>query len=264
MFTALCLKLFGVIFILSSFLDYLTLLFPLRLQDAQWRLGFISNLVDRGIVPMVGVGLILIGYWIESTLYADTANGRKSGFDLRLPTFIISAFLGLIFLLAVPFHLNNLNQAKSDALAQIEQGAGQGKEQIQGFLRQIDTLSQKPEILNQQIEQRTQVINSGQFQGNALSPQQLDALRAETAQLQGLRDLSKNPSAYKKKIDEIKQNLEKQLQDRQNKAESEATSQAIKQGLRTGLNSLMLAIGYATVGALGLRGMISSSKVPRG
>lgn len=263
-FTALCLKLFGVVFILSSFLDYVTLLFPLRLQDPQWQLGFVTNLVDRGIVPMVGVGLILIGYWIEATLYADTANGRGGGFDLRLPTFIISALLGLIFLLVVPIHLNNLNQAKSDALAQIEKGAGQGKEQIQGFLRQVDALSKNPEILNQQIEQRNQVINSGQFQGNALSPQQLESLKAETAQLQGLRDLSKNPSAYKAKVDEIKQNLEKQLQDRQNKAESEATNQALKQGLRTGLNSLMLAIGYATVGALGLRGMLSRGKVPRG
>lgn len=256
-FTSLCLKLFGVIFILSSLLDYLTLAIPFNWSDQQWQLGFVSNLVDRGVVPLVGVGLILIGYWIDSTTSAS--NAKSSGFDLRLPVFILSAFLGLMFLLLVPVHLNNLNQAKTTALTQIEKGAGQGKEQIQQFLKQVNSLSQNPAVLDQQIAQRNQVIESGQFQGNPLSPQQLEALQAEKNQLQGLRDLSKDPAAYKKRIDDIKKQLETQLQDRQRKAEGEATSQALKQGLRTGLNSLMLAIGYATVGALGLRGVMSAT-----
>jgi hypothetical protein len=261
--TALCLKLFGVVFILSSLLDYLTLLIPLNLQDPQWQLSLVTNLVDRGIVPMVGIGLILIGYWIEATMYGENPNNSASRFDLRMPTFILASLLGLMFLLIVPLHLNNLNQAKSAALAQIEKGAGQGKEQIQGFLRQINNLSQNPDVLNQQIAQRSQVIESGQFQGNPLSPQQLESLQNENAQLKGLRDLSKDPAAYKNKIAEIKKQLETQLQDRQQKAEGEATTQALKQGLRTGLNSLMLAIGYAAAGILGLRNMMSGSKIPR-
>jgi hypothetical protein len=205
---------------------------------------------------LVGVGLILIGYWIDST--TNGANTKSSAFDLRLPVFILSVFLGLMFLLLVPVHLNNLNQAKITALSQIEKGAGQGKAQIQQFLKQVNGLSQNPAVLDQQIAQRNQVIESGQFQGNPLSPQQLEALQAEKNQLQGLRDLSKDPAAYKKRIDDIKKQLETQLQAKQLKAEGEATSQAIKQGLRTGLNSLMLAIGYATVGALGLRGAIAA------
>jgi 50S ribosomal subunit-associated GTPase HflX len=77
----------------------------------------------------------------------------------------------------------------------------------------------------------------------------------------------KDYAAYKSKIAEIKKQLETQLQERQSKAEGEATTQAIKQGLRTGLNSLMLAIGYATAGALGLRNIMSEiqskPKAPR-
>lgn len=261
--TALCLKLFGVIFILSSLLDYLTLLIPLNLKDPQWQLGLVTNLVDRGIVPMVGIGLILVGYWIDVTIYGDTPNSQASRFDLRLPTFILAALMGLMFLLIVPLHLNNLNQAKTAALAQIERGASQGKEQIQGFLRQINSLSQNPEVLNKQVEDRAKAIESGTFQGNVLTPQQLESLANEKAQLQGLRDLSKDPAAYKAKIAEIKKQLETQLQDRQDKAENDATTQAIKQGLRTGLNSLMLSIGYATAGVLGLRSVISTSKLSR-
>ncbi len=156
--TVLCVKLFGVVFILSSLLDYLTLLIPLNFKDPQWQLGLVTSLVDRGIVPMVGVAMIMVGYWIESVINANNPKNSSSGFDLRLPTFVLSAILGLMFLLIVPIHLNNLNQAKSEALTQIEKGASQGKEQIQGFLRQVNSLSQNPEILNQQIEQRSKVI----------------------------------------------------------------------------------------------------------
>ena len=258
--TVLCIKLFGVIFILSSWLDYLTLLIPLNLKDPQWQLGLVTNLVDRGIVPMVGIGMIMIAYWIESVINANIPKSTSPRFDLRLPTFILSALMGLMFLLIVPIHLNTLNQAKTTALAQIEQGAGKGKEQIQGFLKQVNVLSQNPEVLNQQIDQRANVIESGQFQGNPLSAEQLQSLQAEKSQLQGLRDLSKDPNAFKAKVAEIKKQLENQLQDRQSKAEGEATTQAVKQGLRTGLNSLLLAIGYATAGGLGLRNILSEMK----
>ena len=254
-FTALCLKLFGVIFILSSFLDYLTLAIPFNWNDPQWQLGFVTNLVDRGVVPLVGVGMILIGYWIDAMIAAG--NIKPSGFDLRLPIYILSAVMGLLFLLIVPLHLNNLNQAKAAALTQIEKGAAQGQDQIKQLLNQFNSLSQNPQVLDQQIAQSEQVLKSGQLQGNPLSPQQIQSIQSQKDQLQGLRDLSKDPAAYKKRIDEIKQKLETQLQDKQRTAEGEASTQALKQGLRTGLNSLMLAIGYATVGALGLRGFIS-------
>jgi hypothetical protein len=258
-FTALCLKLFGTIFILSSLLDYLTLAIPFNWGDQPWQLSFVTSLVDRGVVPMVGVGMILIGYWIDAMV--ATANGSKpTGFDLRLPVFVLSALLGLIFLLLVPVHLNNLNQAKTLALTQIEKGADQGKAQIQQFLAQVNALSQNPQVLDQQIAQRNQVLQSGQFQGSQLNPQQLQALQTEKEQLQGLRDLSKDPAAYKKRIDEIKKQLEAQLQDRQRTAEGEATTQALKQGLRTGLNSLMLAIGYGVAGGMGLRSLLSERR----
>ncbi|MGL5034149.1 MAG: hormogonium polysaccharide biosynthesis protein HpsJ [Microcystaceae cyanobacterium] len=253
--TALCLKLFGVIIVLSSLLDYATLAIPFNWGDPQWQLGFVTNLVDRGVVPLVGVGMILIGYWIDTMVAAN--DNRSSGFDLRIPIYVLSAVLGVMFLVLVPLHLSNLNQAKTAALSQIEKGAAQGQEQIKQFLGQVNSLSQNPQVLDQQIAQSDQVLKSGQLQGNPLSPQQIQSIQAQKDQLQGLRDLAKDPAAYKKRIDEIKQKLETQLQDKLRTAEGEASTQALKQGLRTGLNSLMLAIGYATVGALGLRSFIS-------
>ncbi|GBF81298.1 hormogonium polysaccharide biosynthesis protein HpsJ [Aphanothece sacrum] len=258
-FTSLSLKLIGVIFILSSLLDYLTLAFPLNWQSPEWQIGLVTNIVDRGIVPLVGTGFVLLGYWIDAR--SDNPPQKPSGFDLRLPVYALSTLLGLLFLLMVPLHLNNLNQAKTTALQQIEQGAGQGAEQIKGFLSQVDTLSKNPQLLSQQIQQRTAVIETGQIQGRQLNAQQLDTLRQQRDQLKGLLDLSKNPAEYKKKTNELKKQLETQLLDRRKKAEDEAKTQTLKQSLRIGLSSLMLAIVYSAIGWIGFSSVMAGAKM---
>lgn len=252
--TTLCLKLFGVILVLSVLLDYATQVFPPNLADSQWQLNVVTSLVERGLVPLVGMALILIAYWMDTIA---TPPAKAAGLDLRLPVYLLAVLLGLMFLLLVPLHLNNLNQAKTAAIQQIEQGAGQGKEQIQQVLLRLDALSKNPEVLRQQIAQQTQVLESGQINGTPLSPQQLESLKMERDQLKGLQEMSKNPAALQQKIEEIKTQLEKQVQERQDKATGEATGQALKQGLRIGLSSLMLAVAYATVGALGLRNVLA-------
>lgn len=266
-FTSLALKLIGVIFILSSLLDYVTLAFPLNWQSSQWQIGLVTSIVDRGVVPLVGIAFILVGYWIDSLV--ESSPIKKSGFDLRFPVYILSAVLGLVFLLMVPLHLNNLNLAKTNALEQIQQGAGQGAEQIQQFLTQVDTLSKNPQQLDGRIQQLNQAIESGQLQGRQLNAQQLENFRQQRDQLQGLRNLAQNPSEYQKRTDELKKQLETQLLNRRKQAESQAKTQALKQSLRIGLSSLMLAIVYFVIGVFGLRSSISSGattprpKVPK-
>ncbi|MGK7932548.1 MAG: HpsJ family protein [Microcystaceae cyanobacterium] len=248
-YTTLILKLIGIIFVISSFLDYVTLAIPLNWQQPQWQIGFVTSVVDRGIVPMVGMGFIFVGYWID-----QTSGFKGSKLDLRLPTYVVASVLGLIFLLMVPLHLSNLNRAQQTALEQIEQGAGQGEQQITAFLNQVDQLSKNPTRLNQEIQQRTQVIEAGQLQGRQLNAQQVDTLRQQRDQLQQLKDLSQNPQEYKKRVDQIKNTLQTQLADRKRQAEGQARLQAIKQGVRIGVSSLMLAIGYSTIGWFGLKG----------
>ncbi|ACB54092.1 unknown [Crocosphaera subtropica ATCC 51142] len=260
-FTSLVLKLIGVIFILSSLLDYVTLAIPLNLENQSWQIGLVTNIVDRGVVPLVGIAFILVGYLIDGL--ADANPLKKSGFNLKLPVYILSALLGLMFLLMVPLHLNNLNSAKTDALERIQQGAGQGAEQIQQFLTQVDTLSRNPNQLNQQIQRLNQAIEAGQVQGRQLNAQQLETLRQQRQQLQGLRDLSQNPEEYKKRTEELKNQLETQLLERRKQAESQATTQALKQSLRIGLSSLMLAIVYSVIGWIGLKSEITSPKGPK-
>ena len=258
-YTSLCLKLVGVILILSSLIDYLTLAIPFNALDPQWQINFTTQLVDRGIVPLVGIVFLLIGYWMDEIRVGAEA-ARKS-FDLRVPVFIIASILGLLFLLLVPLHLNNLRVASSSVLEQIEQGAGEAETRIQTQFDQLNTLTQDPQRLqqlNQQVAQIDQALSSGQFQGQTLEPQQREQLQQTRTQLQNLRDLAQNPDALQARLNE----LQVQLRDQKLQREQQAKTEALKQGLRIGLSSLMLAIGYIAVGWLGLKG-ISRAKPAR-
>jgi len=257
-FTSLSLKLTGLVFILSFLLDGFVLPLPYQFSQSQWQVGFVTTFVDRGIVPLLGIVLVLIAYWIDAN-NRDVIT-RKSRFELRWPLFVFSTLLGLVFLLMIPVHINNINQIKNNALTQIEQGVDQGEGQIQAFLAQINTLSQNPQLLDQQISQRTQVIETGRFQGQPINTEQLQTLRQQREQLTNLRDLSKKPKEFKQRLDEIKNQLQTQLQDRRKQAESQANLEALKQWLRIGIQSMLLSICYSLIGWLGIRELGSMKK----
>jgi len=229
-FTSLSLKLAGLVFIISFLLDGFILPLPYRFNQSQWQVGFVTTFVDRGIVPLLGIVLVLIAYWIDAN--NRDVIPRKSRFELRWPIFILSTLLGLVFLLMIPVHINNINQIKNNALTQI---------------------SQNPQLLEQQISQRTQVIETGRFQGQPINTEQLQTLRQQREQLTNLRDLSKKPKEFKQRLDEIKNQLQTQLQDRRKQAESQANLEALKQWLRIGIQSMLLSICYSLIGWLGIR-----------
>ena len=257
-FTSLSLKLTGLVFIISFLLDGFILPLPYQFSQSQWQVGFVTTFVDRGIVPLLGIVLVLIAYWIDDNNKDFTT--RKYHFELRWPIFIFSTVLGLVFLLMIPVHINNINQIKNNALTQIEQGVDQGEGQIQAFLAQLNTLSQNPQLLDQQISQRTQVIETGRFQGQPINTEQLQTLRQQREQLTNLRDLSKSPKEFKQKLDEIKNQLQTQLQERRKQAESQANLEALKQWLRIGIQSMLLSICYSLIGWLGIRELGSMKK----
>ena len=257
-FTSLSLKLTGLVFIISFLLDGFILPLPYQFSQSQWQVGFVTTFVDRGIVPLLGIVLVLIAYWIDAN-NRDVIT-RKSRFELRWPLFVFSTLLGLVFLLMIPVHINNINQIKNNALTQIEQGVDQGEGQIQAFLAQLNTLSQNPQLLEQQISQRNQVIETGRFQGQPISTEQLQTLRQQRDQLTNLRDLSKKPKEFKQGLDDIKNRLQTQLQDRQKQAESQANLEALKQWLRIGIQSMLLSICYSLIGWLGIRELGSMKK----
>lgn len=248
-FTSLCLKTVGTILIVSSLIDYITLAIPFQPLDSQWQIAFTGQIVDRGIVPMVGMAFMLVGYWIENSV---SKTAKSSGFSMKIPVFILSLLLGFIFLILVPLHLNNLRLVSTDALAQLEQRADEAEGRISEQYEQLNAISTDPQrlqLLENRIQEIDTAIGSGQFQGQQLNPQQLQRLEETRQQLETFRELANNPEALEARLSQ----LQTQLRDQKLQRESRARTEALKQGVRTGLSSFLLAIGYLIMGWFGLQ-----------
>lgn len=254
---ALALKVSGVVLILSFLLDFLILLLPFQPTDRGWQINLATALVDRGIVPMVGLGSLLIGYWIDSA-----NDGGPKGIDLRFPAFILSSILGLIFLLIFPLHLNNVNQAKAQTVSQITQEADQAetqlKNQLNQFQAQLNTDQGKAQLEQLRTQARAQF--SELLKDDQKYKQALESPQLPQSQKDLLKKFKANPQELDKFIAQqtdpqglANQRLS-QIRQRREDAEKQARDNAWKSGLRIGISSLLLSIGYIIIGWTGLRG----------
>lgn len=258
------LKLVGLIMIVSSFLDYLVLLIPpatlanqanpeqAQLNLLQWQQTVTSQLIDRGVIPMVGLAFLFIAFWIDSS---SGATGQKGLQNLLKPAAILlSVLLGLAFLLPVPLlNFTSVLQVNQRLSQQINQRA----DQLEAQLKQQKTqLSSDPAQINQQLSQLDQAISSGQFQGQQLNPQQLEQLKQRREQLQQLRD----PKA----VDQLANQAQTRIRSSKEQLESQAKQEFFKSILRSIISSLLLAIGYLYIAWMGLTGgMPGATKASR-
>lgn len=259
-FTSFCLKIVGGVILISSLFDFAFLLIPLEWQKPEWQITFTNQIVDRGIVPMVGMAFLIVGWWLMDNV--PNTDAKASG-AIRLPVFFIASFLGLVFLLLVPLHLGNISKASDTALSKISEQAGQQEQKIQAFIQQINDVARNPQQLDGNIKGLTQVIETGQFQGRRLTEQELQSARSQRDQFQQLLDLSKKPTELKQRLDKLKGELQTKLGELRTEQEKAAKTIATKQILRTGVSSLMLAIGYIVIGGLGLKTMVTPKTATR-
>ncbi|MGB5973040.1 MAG: HpsJ family protein, partial [Nodosilinea sp.] len=127
---AIALKVAGAIAILSALLDFLILLIPPNLTDVQWQLATTTQFVDRGIVPLIGIALLLSGLWVDSSVGRLTH--RKSlTTDLRFWTCTLASVLSLVYLLLTLLHLNAVRLSSQAALAQVGTEAAQAAAELQ-------------------------------------------------------------------------------------------------------------------------------------
>lgn len=233
-FTALALKVVGFIMIVSSLIDYIVLSISYNQQDKAWITNFISQMVDRGIIPMVGLALLFLGYWVANTA-GEPPQERTSYLTLRFWALLLSSLLGLVFLLLVPVYLFNVSRLSQDAVQQINQRASAAETQITNEASLLKDESKLAEL--------DKAINNPQ-----LPPEQKARLQALKDQIQKLKQ---DPKALNQKIEEA----QTQLRSNKLEAEKRAQNEVWRLGLRTGLSSLLLSLGYIAIGWTGLRDM---------
>ncbi|MEM9537924.1 MAG: HpsJ family protein [Cyanobacteria bacterium P01_E01_bin.42] len=245
-YVAFALKIVGAIVIVSSILDYIILAVPFQPLNPDWQIAFTSQIVDRGIVPLVGIAFLISGYWLQE--YRTGKTQRVSLADLRLWTVIFSSVMGLIFFLLVPLHLSNLSLVRGRAIAQIEGRFSVEERRIQTQANQLRQLIEDYEQFGSQF-QEGQARNG---QRNKERFEQLEGIR------QQLKPLIENPAMLEQQYNEAMI----VLQDRRQEVENQAKTNVLKSSFRIGVNSLLLAIGYTIIGWTGFRGLTGGGSLP--
>ncbi|MFM9156416.1 MAG: HpsJ family protein, partial [Dolichospermum sp.] len=82
---------------------------------------------------MLGIGAIVTAFYIDRTRESSDSSSPS----LKLPIFILSSLLGLMFLLIFPLYLININQIKEQGLTRINKEAEQLENQVKNQLSQI-------------------------------------------------------------------------------------------------------------------------------
>lgn len=243
---ATSLKLVGGITIVAALIDFLTLLFPPQFDNRAWQLATTTQLVDRGIVPLVGIALLFTGYWIDSSL-GNSPRRFSLAMDARFWTCLLSCLLGLIFLFTTVLHPNNVRIQSREALTQVDSEAEQATNELKGRL-DADLSQRRAQIdaLLQDESQLQAAIDSGNLD------------EAQRAQIERFRD---DPQALNEFLSSQVGEAENQLQTRIGEQKKEATarlkSEALKATVRVTLSSLLLAIGYTYIGWAGLRRLLA-------
>ena len=243
---AISLKLVGAITIAAALIDFLTLLFPPDFGNRAWQLATVTSLVDRGIVPLVGIALLFTGYWI------DTSIGRSSrrsslAMDARFWTCLLACILGLLFAILTPVHMNNVRLQSQEALTQVSSEATEATNQLDQRLN-AEVTQQRDRIISllSNPEQIEQLIASGEVTAE------------QAAQIRQFED---NPNSLDEfltgQASELRTRLETEIGSRREEAAQRVRAEATKVSIRISLSSLLLAVGYIGIGLSGLRRLIT-------
>ena len=250
------LKVVGIILILSALLDCIVLSLPGETSDIVnrgWQLAAATQIVDRGIIPLMGIALLMAGFWVDSSSGVSIER-RNVWVDLRFWALLISSLLGLIYLMLVPVHLNNTRLELKDTLAQVDKEAGQAEAQLEGQIKSEQFKAQVEQLKSQRRSQIGALLqDEGKLQEALKSPEVPKELKAV------LQESKKDPKALDKFLEQQAQELPNQarneIRTRKQQKEKELRTRSRNSSLQTGISSLLLAIGYITVGWTGLRSM---------
>ncbi|MDQ2100021.1 MAG: HpsJ family protein [Tychonema bourrellyi B0820] len=250
------LKVVGIILILSALLDCIVLSLPGETSDILnrgWQLAAATQVVDRGIIPLMGIALLMTGFWVDSSTGVSIER-RNVWLDLRFWALLLSSFLGLVYLSLVPVHLNNTRLELKDALVQVEREAGQAEGQLEAQIKSPQFKAQIEQLKSQRRSQIAALLQDEGKMAEALkSPEVPKELKAV------LQESKNDPKALDKFLEQQAQELPSQARNeistRRQQKEKELRTRSRNSSLQTGISSLLLAIGYITVGWTGLRSM---------
>ncbi len=235
---AIALKVVGAIAILTAVVDYLILLVPLNLGNPQWQVAVTTQMIDRGILPLVGIALILTSLWIESSL-RTTPPPRGNRSDMPFWLSVLASVFGALYLALTVLHLSAVNLSSQSALQQVGAEASQASSQLEERLSsQLNQQRSQLEALLQNPDQLAQALQSGQL------PKEIEQYRDDP---EGLNKFLQDQA------DQARQRYQGEISNRRVEAERRVKQESWKNGIRTSVTSVLLTLGYSLLGWQGLR-----------
>ena len=261
------LKLVGVVLILSFLLDFVILAFPAGERDALWQIGFITATVDRGITPVIGLGFLMLGYWFERS-NDDSLTQPPSWLRLKFWALLLSSLLGLLFLVMIPLHINNVNTESVRAVERINENSSQEEAKLQNEISQAQAQLGDPNVRTKlesdKNKFKTQV--TALLQNEQQFNQAINSDRTPENEKKLLRQFKANPNALEdfltQQSDPVALGSKRlaQLQTQKQKLVNQAKQEALQSSIRMTVRSLLISIAYIFIGWMGLRSLLSAKK----
>ncbi|NJR38669.1 MAG: hypothetical protein HC781_07270 [Leptolyngbyaceae cyanobacterium CSU_1_4] len=231
------LKLAGVALILGILVDYLTLAFPPNFLNNEWLANLIDQFVGRGVVPLLGLALLFWGMWMDDSI------NRGSARKLLASAVLLSAGLGVMFLLFTPLYFNSNRLVSSASTQEINQQAETGAQQLE---RQLTLRQGQVNALLSNREQAARL--EAELQNDQVSA-------ADKAQLQELKEtldrVKNDPKLLEAEVAKARSAGIKQIEEQQAQAKSNLQQEMRRARLRITSISFVLAVGYLMVSGAG-------------
>lgn len=240
------LKLAGVILFFFALINYILLFVPPNFGDVRWQLNFTTQMVEQGVIPVLAIALMFCAYGLEEVAGVAPEKPKVGFNDLKFWVYLISGFLGIVYLLLIPLHVSTAIAAGNQTIEKINEEAAMAQTQLEEQLQE------------RQNQMATLLQNSRQLEDFVQEEQLTED------QLTRLEQFRENPKALELQTDAIGEQLKQEIEDRRRSAEQRSKLGTFKSSVRVGLGSLLLASCYVTIGWSGLRNKSGRKKGARG
>lgn len=242
-YTALILKSTGIILILIVLVNYAVLSIPFSFSNER-TIDLISQWVNQGVVPLLGMALIGLGIWVGRFSSLEPS-GKSSDQGVVLAILLLSLMLGGIFLSFIPLSIYSTSLAAAT-------GGKAVKQQTDVEMQQLEaTLAQQKARIGALIQNDQQVA---QLQEELNNPQLPAEQQAQLKQLkETLQKVRANPTLLDQELEKSRLQEVEQIKQR----EQEALKQLVSQG-RTAMSQAIAGCAVLLLGYLAVVGICVS------
>lgn len=230
------LKIAGTVLILVTLLNFILLIIPPNFGSPNWWLNLTSQVIQQGIVPLLGIAALLAAIGCEVVIGTASETDRWIE-NTKIRMVRLSLLFGIIFLILIPTHALAAVMASQQAIANIEREAEASLEQVELQLQQ----QQQVYLGILEADEDPEVLLNDLIGEETLTDEQL-------AQFQ---EFVENPQTIDRQIQSLRASLVEQVQNRSSRAKEESRFGVWKSIARFGLTSILLSTCYLNIAFIG-------------